>query len=53
MNGFEVKRLTMQFRRRNLSITLKFPGKDVGEFIVVAQGFAFRRLMFLAEMRAA
>ena len=43
----------MQFRRGDRSVALVFPREDVGEIFVVAQRFAVRRLMFLAEMAAA
>src|SRR5207302_8805760 len=48
-----MERFAMQFWRRDLSIALKFPGEDVGEIVIVAQRFAFWRLMFFAKMRAA
>src|SRR5207302_9300230 len=53
MNGVEMKRLAMQLWRRDLSIALKFPREHRREVVIVAQRFAFGRLMFLAEMRAA
>ncbi len=53
MDRFEMKRLAMQFWRRDLAVALKFPGKDVGEVFIISQSFAFRGLMFFAEMRAA
>src|SRR5437762_620646 len=54
MDGVEVERLALQFRRGDGAVApLKFPGENVGEFIIVTQRFAFRRLMFFAEMRAA
>src|SRR5437016_9093101 len=53
MDGFEMEPLAVQFRRRDLTIALKFPGKDRGEIVVVTQSFSFRRLMFLAKMGAA
>ena len=53
MHGFEVQRLAMQFRRRDLPIALKFPRENSGEVFVVAHCFALRRLMFFAEMSAA
>ena len=40
----------MQFRR--LPIALKFPGKNRGVVFIVAQGFAFRGLVFFAKMSA-
>ncbi|MEY2538703.1 MAG: hypothetical protein QOG67_2443 [Verrucomicrobiota bacterium] len=37
MDGFEMKRLAMQFRRRHPAIdTLKFPGEDGSEFLIIA-----------------
>ena len=36
VHGFEVERLAMQFRRRDLAIALKFPCKHVGEIFIVA-----------------
>lgn len=54
MDSFEKKRLPMQFRLRHLAIAaLEFPGEDRCEIFVVTHRFAFRRLMFFAEMRAA
>src|SRR2546421_11699629 len=53
MNGVEVKRLAMQLWRRDLSIALKFPREHRREVVIVAQRFAFGRLVFLAEMCAA
>src|ERR1700720_554543 len=53
MDGLEMERLPMQFRRCNLAIALKFPGENRSEVLVVAQRFAFRRLMFFAKMCAA
>src|ERR1700752_298120 len=52
MNRFEVQRFAMQFRRRDLTVALIFPREDRGELIVVAQRFAFGRLMFCAKMCA-
>src|SRR5688572_32556733 len=40
----------MQLRRRDRSISLVFPGKDVGKILVVAPRFSVGRLMLFAEM---
>src|SRR5207248_11612533 len=53
MHGFEVERFSIQLWSRGRGIASKFPGKDVGEVLVIAQRFAFGRLMFFAKMRAA
>ena len=52
MHRLEDERFKMQFRFRGLA-PLVFPGKDVSEIFVVAQGFAIRCLMFFTEMAAA
>src|SRR3954469_24221728 len=43
----------MQLRRRHRTVALVFPSEDVGKIFVVAQCFAIRGLVFLAEMAAA
>jgi len=53
MHGFEMERLAVQFRRRDLAVALKFPGEHRGQILIVAQRFALRGLMFLAKMSAA
>src|SRR4029077_1249132 len=53
MDGLEMERLPMQFRSRSRGIALKFPGENRREVFVVAQRFAFWRLMFFAKMCAA
>ena len=53
MNGFEVKRFAMQLWSRGRGIALEFPREHVGKIVIVAQCFAFRGLMFFAEMCAA
>ena len=53
MDRFKVERFAVELWWCDLAIALKFPGKDVGEIVVVAQSLAFGRLMFFAEMRAA
>ena len=54
MNGFEVQRFAMQFRRRDPAVAaLKFPGKGSRVIVVVAQCFPIRRLMFFPKMGAA
>src|ERR1051326_4972524 len=52
MNGVEMERLAMKFGRCDLSVALKFPREYVRELIVVAQRFAFGRLMFFTKMCA-
>src|SRR5688572_15035128 len=42
----------MQLRRRDRSISLVFPGKDVGKILVVAPRFSVGRLMLFAEVAA-
>src|ERR1700742_5049689 len=53
LDRLELQRLAVQFRRGHRAVTLVFPGEDVGKLFIVAQSFAVRRLMFLAEMAAA
>src|SRR5260370_34034260 len=53
MDRFEIERLAVELWRCDLSVAVKFPRKDVGEVLVIAQRFAFGRLMFFAKMRAA
>src|SRR5437016_14635267 len=48
-----MERLAMQLGRRDLSIALKFPREHRREVVIVAQRFAFGRLVFFAEMCAA
>ena len=53
MHGLEMERFAVQLRFRKLAIlTLIFPGKNVRKFIVVAQRFAFARLVLFAKMSA-
>src|SRR3984893_13019872 len=48
-----MQRFAVQFRRRDLSVTLKFPRENGQKFIVVAQRFAVGSLMLRPEMSAA
>src|SRR5437016_1165343 len=50
MHGLEMERLAMEVG--GFAVALKFPREDRGVILVVAQRFAIRGLMFLAEMRS-
>jgi hypothetical protein len=53
MHGFEMERLAVELRWRNLTVALKFPGEHGREMLDISESFALRGLMFFAKMSAA
>src|SRR4029450_11781967 len=51
LHVFEGERLTVQ--RGRLADAMEFPGRGIGEVLVVSQRFAVGRLAFFAEVPAA